>query len=93
MERGTRVKAGPKCEIAQGEPYVQAWVNEGEEGTVVEVLDYIEFAEARPTMLGSAAETALRARGAHEQRRYVRVMVRFDFGITLTVDSELVTPV
>lgn len=92
MKPGDRVKAGPKCGIAAGEPYVEAWINEGEKGTVIQVLDYVEFAEARPTMLGSIAETRLRAQGAHEKRRYLRPVVKFDCGITLTVGSELVTP-
>jgi hypothetical protein len=63
IEVGDRVKAGPKCEIAPGEPYVQVWINEGEKGTVVDVVGYVEFAEARPTLMGSATEAELRARG------------------------------
>ena len=68
-------------------------VNEGAEGTVVCVLEYVEFAEARPAEAGSPGVLRLQERRCRELRRYERVDVRFDFGLTVRLDADLVHPV
>lgn len=92
MRAGDRVKAGADCRIAPEEAYVEAWINEGEEGTILGSEDYIEFAEARPVKVGSPAETTLRSgkNKPHEKRRFTRLLVKFDCGITVKVDSDKV---
>lgn len=94
MKPGDRVAAGPDCPTAPWEPYVEAWINEGEQGTVLRTLDYVEYAEARPMEVGSPGEHLLHSgnRPPHERRRYTRLLVRFDFGLTIRVDEDLVTP-
>lgn len=92
LKIGDRVKAGLGCRLAPEEAYVSIWINEGEAGTVVDAVDYVEFAEARPVPLGSPAEATLRDRGGHERRRFVRLTVKFDAGLTATVDAASVVP-
>ena len=90
-QEGTRIVAGPDCKIAIEEPYVEAWINEGQAGTVLEAIDYVEYAEARPMRAGSDPELRIRDRG-HLKRRYIRLLVKFDLGITIMVDAERVAP-
>ncbi|HEV2344324.1 MAG TPA: hypothetical protein VGS97_09545 [Actinocrinis sp.] len=71
------------------EPYVEAWINEGQAGTVLEVIDYVEYAEARPMRVGSQPEVKMRGEG-HEKRRYIRLLVRFDLGVTIMIDADRV---
>lgn len=91
-EPGTRIIARADCKIAVQEPYVEAWINEGQRGTVLEAIDYVEYAEARPMQVGSRPELYMRDHG-HEKRRYARLLVKFDFGITIMIDADRITPI
>ena len=91
-EAGTRIIAGADCRIAVQEPYVEAWINEGQAGTVLEAIDYVEYDEARPMQVGSEPELYMRDRG-HEKRRYIRLLVKFDLGITIMIDADRVASI
>jgi hypothetical protein len=90
-EAGTEVVARADCEIAVQEPYVEAWINEGQRGTILRTIDCVEYAEARPMQVGSQPELDMRDRG-HVKRRYIRLLVRFDLGITIMIDADRVVP-
>ncbi|GLY70906.1 hypothetical protein [Amycolatopsis taiwanensis] len=93
MRPGDRVSAGADCGITLEGPRAEIWVNEGEEGTVLRVEDYVEYAEARPMKVGSTAEKMLLSgkNPPHEKRRFIRLLVKFDFGMTIQIDADKVS--
>ncbi|WP_156960466.1 hypothetical protein [Amycolatopsis taiwanensis] len=92
MQVGDRVRAGADCGVTFLGPGTEMWINEGEEGTVLRVEDYVEYAEARPMKAGSWAEKTLLSnkKSPHEKRRFIRLLVKFDFGITVEIDADTV---